>query len=127
MERVFVSEKISVKLGINYLMSTSKIMFGLLLQNGLEFVRQENLERYVPFADSSELAWYGLASVTDMWQPVDSDVAQTLKLLTALFREQRRPKWFANEKTFSAMERRILLTHWKGEAWRKFTEDEKYK
>ena len=35
-------------------------------------------------------------------------------------------RWFGHENSFTAMERRILLTHWSGEAWNKFTTDEKY-
>ena len=33
-------------------------------------------------ADHQDLAWYGLANATDLWQVIDAGIAQTLKVLT---------------------------------------------
>ena len=112
------------------------------------FVTKEEPERFVLYvdnlsaqerdefkkavADLSGLGWFGLAKATDIWQPVDSGIAQTLKLLTGqkhrewLHVDDNADRWFANENPFPAMDRRIPITHSVGAAWRTFTEDPKY-
>lgn len=69
---------------------------------------------------------YGPAGQTDAWQPVDSGFGRLLKILISneqqdwLEHEQNMDKWLGNDdKKLSAKERRILLTHWTGEAFEK--------
>ena len=113
------------------------------------YVQQEKLERFVLFADNltaqvseefkhevssvkSGVVWFGLSGATDMWQPVDSGVAQTVKILVGqahrdwLDYDTNADRWFANENLFTAAERRILITQWVGQAWEKFSTDLKY-
>ena len=67
------------------------------------------------------LFWYGVSSATDLWQPVDSGYAATLKALIAVEHRKRldtdnhSDKWFSNEEPYTAKERRILITHWAGQ------------
>ena len=76
-------------------------------------------------SELSGLVWYGLPDATDLWQPVDTGYAQVLKALIAkeqqdwLDDESNADRWFGNEKSFFAKERRILISHWAGEAWTK--------
>jgi len=111
------------------------------------FIESENLERFVLLLDNltthteesfkksvsdlKGLVWFGLADATDLWQPVDAGYAQVLKSLIAkeqqdwLDVEENSDRWFGNEKSFTAKERRILISQWAGEAWDKLS-DEKY-
>ena len=103
-------------------------------------------ERFVLFCDnltgqvSSEfkeavaklggVVWYGLPGATDLWQPVDAGYAQILKVLIGqaqrkwLDDEENAEKWYGHESSFSAKERRILITHWVGEAYKKLAGSE---
>ncbi|KAK3285298.1 hypothetical protein CYMTET_7088 [Cymbomonas tetramitiformis] len=69
------------------------------------------------------LAWYFSPNCTDLLQPVDRHFAQYLKTLIAAALEQwleddnNLAKWESGQ--FTASERRILLTHWCGQAWEK--------
>ena len=81
--------------------------------------------------ETGGVVYYGLADATDLWQPVDAGYAQTLKQLIAiehrdwLDADNNSDKWFnndGNENPFTAKERRILITHWAGEAWKKLNE-----
>ena len=71
------------------------------------------------------LVWYGLRNATDLWQVVDTGVAQLLKVLTGLEHrnwldgDNNADRWCNHEEPFTASERRILITHWAGEAWEK--------
>ena len=98
------------------------------------FVEQQKLKKYVLLLDNLEahcteefkvavrdqkgLFWYGLADGTDLWQPVDAGYAQVLKTLISrehqdwLYRDDNTDRWFQNEKPYTAMERRILITNW---------------
>lgn len=113
-----------------------------------KFVEEENLERFVLLLDNlsshsneefkksvsdiSGVIWYGLPDATDLWQPVDAGYAQVLKALISkeqqswLDTESNSDRWFGNENPYSAKERRILITNWAGEAWKKLSDDEKY-
>ena len=110
------------------------------------FVEQQKLKKYVLLRDNLEahcteefkvavrdqkgLVWYGLAGGTDLWQPVDAGYAQVLKTLISrehqdwLDRDDNADRWFQNEKPYTAMERRILITNWAGEAWKKLSKPE---
>ena len=74
-------------------------------------------------SDLSGVAWYGLKNATDLWQVVDAGIAQTLKVLSGhnyqkwLDEGDNVDSWFGHENTLSAMQRRILITHWVGDAW----------
>ena len=65
-----------------------------------------------------------------MWQPVDAGYAQVLKTLISrehqawLDRDDNTDRWFQNEKPYTSMERRILITNWAGEAWKKLSKPE---
>ena len=80
--------------------------------------------------------WYGLPNATDLWQVVDAGVAELLKVLTRMEQdkwlddESNADRWYGHtdEKkvSFTASERRILITNWCGEAWKKLTTSGKY-
>ena len=61
---------------------------------------------------------------------MDAGYAQVLKTLISrehqdwLDRDDNADRWFQNEKTYTAMERRILITNWAGEAWKKLSKPE---
>ena len=69
---------------------------------------------------------------TDLWQVVDAGIAQLLKVLTGLKHnewldeEDNADRWFSHENKFTASERRILITHWAGEAWDTLVSSRKY-
>ena len=107
------------------------------------FIKEENVnsdnltvQTSYPFKDAvSEehgVAWDGLRNAIELWQPVDAGVAQTLKQLVRqahrewLNFDDNADRWLGHENTFSAMERRILITYYSDVAWTKFTTDEKY-
>ena len=101
----------------------------------------QNLDEYVLFCDnlvaqtSNEfkeavratkgIVWFGLANATNIWQPVDCGYGQLYKSQVALAQERwleesdNVEKWHGNDgKSFTASDRRILLTHWVEEAHR---------
>lgn len=106
----------------------------------------QGLSRFVLFLDNlnsqeseqfkssvSELngvAWYGLKNATDLWQVVDAGIAQLHKVLIGqahrewLDKEGNADKWYGNDSQFTASERRILITHWVGDAWKKLCSPE---
>ena len=69
------------------------------------------------------VCWYGVPNATDIWQPVDAGYAEQLKVQIKhehfkwLDSEENAEKWYNVHNTFSASERRILLTHWIGNAY----------
>jgi len=110
------------------------------------FVKEQKLERYVLLLDNLEahcaddfktavsdqngLVWYGLPDGIDLWQPVDAGYAQVLKSLISkehqdwLDRDDNADRWFQNDNPYSAKERRILITNWAGEAWKRLSRPE---
>ena len=54
---------------------------------------------------------------------MDAGYAQTLKSLIAKIHQEwldyddNADRWFNNVKPYTAMERRVLITHWVGDAW----------
>lgn len=74
------------------------------------------------------LVW--VPNVTDLWPLVDAGYAQILK--TLICQAQRRwldddnntEKWYGHDSSFTSKERRILITHWIGEAYEKLTSAE---
>ena len=76
----------------------------------------------------NEVVWYGLKNGTDFWQPVDAGYAEKLKtmikhsFLDWLDDDENAHKWYGVE-SFTASERRILLTHWIGDAYRKLLDN----
>ena len=101
----------------------------------------ENLHRYVLFCDNltaqtqdsfksavsaqSGVVWYGMPKGTDLWQPVDAGYAQLLKVLMHqqfeawLDDDEHADCWYANENPFTATERRVMISHWAGDAYKK--------
>ena len=67
------------------------------------------------------VVWYGLKNGTDIWQPVDAGYAEKLKAMIKhsffdwLDDDENADKWYGVE-SFTASERRILLTHCIGDA-----------
>ena len=80
--------------------------------------------------DCSSVVWYGLPNATDLWQPVDAGYGKVLKTLMEqehhswLDDEEHADRWYGNEELLSAKERRNLITHWAGEAYKKLCGDE---
>ena len=76
------------------------------------------------------VVWYGLPGATNLWQPVDAGYAQILKTLIGqaqrkrLHDDENAEKWYGHETSFSAKERRILISHWAGEAYKKLLSSE---
>ena len=75
---------------------------------------------------------YGPVGKTDTWQPVDSGFGHLLKVLISneqqdwLEHDENMDIWLGNDgKKFTAKDRRILITHWVGDAWGKL-QDPKY-
>ena len=68
---------------------------------------------------SGGIVWYGVKNATNIWQPVDVGMGRILKTLVA----QEQQDWMGNtEKKLNAKERRILLTHWVGNAYEKLND-----
>ena len=74
--------------------------------------------------------WYGPPNATDLWQTVDAGVAQLLKVLIRLEQElwleddANANRWYGHtdeKQGFTASDRRVLITNWAGEAWKKLT------
>ena len=71
------------------------------------------------------LVWFGLPNATDLWQPVDAGFAQLLKVLINqqftdwLDSDDNADRWYGNTEPFPAKERRILISHWAGESYKK--------
>jgi hypothetical protein len=100
----------------------------------------EDLDEYVLFCDNlvaqtSEefktavrntggIVWFGIPNGTNVWQPVDCGYGQLYKSQVALAQERwleegdNVERWIGNQNKFTASDRRILLTHWIGEAHR---------
>ena len=77
------------------------------------------------------VVWYDVPNATDIWQPVDAGAGFLIKKL--ILHEQQRwleeeenvELWLGNtEKRLGVKERRILLTHWIGEAYNRFLPSE---
>ena len=70
----------------------------------------------------SEKLWCGLQKATYLWQVVNAGIAQTLKILTGhnyqkwLDEGDNVDIWFRYQKCLTAMERRIFITQWVGNA-----------
>ena len=102
--------------------------FVLFLDN-LEGQIAEEFKKSV--ADIGGVCWYGLPGATDIWQPVDAGYAELLKVKVRqahykwLDSDENADKWYGEDKKFTASERRILITHWVGDAYRALIE-EKY-
>ena len=73
------------------------------------------------------LGWFGIPGATDIWQPVDGGYASTLKALIRqkffnwLDDAENLDKWYGADSHITASEKRILITHWVGKAYRKLT------
>ena len=73
------------------------------------------------------IPWYGVKNDTDIWQPVDGGYAATLKALVKqeffkwLDDVENCEKWYGVDSKITATEKRILISHWCGNAYRKLT------
>ena len=76
------------------------------------------------------VAWFGLKNATDLWQVVDAGIGQLLKVFVSqahrnwLDKEENANKWYGNDSNFTASERRFLITHWAGVAWKELCSPE---
>lgn len=74
------------------------------------------------------LAWYGPGGCTDLWQPVDQGLGRLFKVEISkqqqewLERDEENLEKWENGK-ITASERRVLITHWVGEAAKKVYSD----
>ena len=72
------------------------------------------------------LVWH--PGATDIWQPVDAGYAELLKVKIRqehynwLDSDENTDKWYGLDQNFSASDRRILITHWVGEAYKSLTD-----
>jgi len=82
-------------------------------------------------SDIGGVCWYGLPGATDIWQPVDAGYGELLKVKVRqahykwLDSDENADKWYGEDNRFTASERRILITHWVGDAYRALI-DERY-
>ena len=74
----------------------------------------------------SGLDWFGEANATDIWKPVDGGYAAALKALMnqEFFKwldddDENIEVWYRENIRISASDKRILITHWVGNAHRK--------
>ena len=74
------------------------------------------------------ICWFGLPNGTDLWQVVDAGIDQLLKTFTSkeqdkwVMNKENADKWYGHtedKKLFTGLERRILITNWCGEVWKK--------
>lgn len=110
------------------------------------FYKKETVENtsFVPFCDNlagqvaddfrtaiqeqDGIPWFGVPNATDIWQPVDGGYAATLKTFVkhAFFNwlddDDNVEKWYGIDSKFTASQKRILVTHWCGAAYRKLTD-----
>ena len=74
-------------------------------------------------ADLKGVLWYGLKNATDLWQVIDAGLTQMMKILMVhqhrswLDQEENAESWYGHGTSYSASERRILISRWVGEAW----------
>ena len=67
------------------------------------------------------VVYYGPTGATDIWQPIDSGYGALMKRLISqqqdawLECDENMEKWIGNQK-LTASDRRVLITHWVGEA-----------
>ena len=101
-----------------------------------------NLDEFVLFCDNlaaqisepfkekirelNGIVWYGLANATNVWQPVDCGYGQLYKAQISIAQEEwledddNVELWLGNgDKKLTASDRRVLISHWLGEAHRK--------
>ena len=75
--------------------------------------------------ENNGIVWLGVTGATDIWQPADCDIGRMLKQTISriqdvwLEHDNNIDLWLGNcEKKLTAKRRRILITHWVGEAYR---------
>ena len=79
-------------------------------------------------ANLDGVCWYGVSGATDIWQPVDAGYAELLKVKIRqehynwLDTDENTDKWYGLDQNFSASDRRTLITHWVGEAYKSLTD-----
>ena len=90
-----------------------------------------NREFHSLVQDKGGLVWHGFADhAATLWQPIEAGPAQLLKVLigqaqrTWLETPENAQLWHGETKGFTAKDRRVLITHWAAEAWKKFVTEE---
>ena len=92
----------------------------------------KDIEKFVLFGDNlsaqqtDEFKNYvsdGLKIATDLWQDVDVGITQTLNAPTGYYYQKWLDErdsldlWHGHEKSLTAMQKQVLVTHWAGNAW----------
>ena len=83
----------------------------------------ENFRKSV--SNRKGITWFGVPGATDIWQPVDGGDAATLKALINqqffdwLDDDENIEKWCGEKSYITAGEKRIVITHWAGNVYRK--------
>ena len=144
----------SLKHIIKMLMYIGKVMHGLtpsLVFNGqkktLKPAVSDNESEFVLFCDNltaqtsnaflseiramNGIVWFGETGATDIWQPVDNGFGKMLKAKISSLQEQWLEQdenidlWTGNgDKKLDVKQRRILITHWVGEAFNTLMDEE---
>ena len=84
----------------------------------------------LPFAVTTKRTYEHLEGEQQHNQPVDASYTQILKVFIGqaqrkwLDDKENAKKWYGCESSFSTKERRILITHWAGEAHNKLLSSE---
>ena len=91
---------------------------------------QQSVEFKETIAKQGGVVWFGLPNATDLWQVVDAGPGQLVKVLIGQAQRQwleddaNSELWYGHERGLTAKDRRVLITHWAGEAWNKFVSEE---
>ena len=98
----------------------------ILFLDNLEVQVHESFRKSV--SDQKGITRFGVPGATYIWQPVDGGYGATLKALINqqffdwLEDDENIEKWYGEKSHISASEKRILITHWAGNAYRKLCE-----
>lgn len=75
------------------------------------------------------VVWFDVPNATDLWKPVDAGFAELVKKLAVqehhkwLDSEENADRWYGNTEPFSAKERRVLISHWTGNAYNRIVSE----
>ena len=103
--------------------AVADVSYFILFLDNLEAHVHESFRKSV--SNQKGITWFGVPGATDIWQPVDGGHAATLKALINqqffdwLDDDENIQKWYGEKSHITASEKRILVTHWAGNAYRK--------
>ena len=73
------------------------------------------------------ISQYGIPNATDIWKPVDGGYPATLKVFVKqeffawLDDDDKCENWYGANSKITASEKRILISHWRSNAYKKLT------